>query len=306
MMDIRPLQIQNPVVWNSEYKFFILRLVMFGAFYPNYFTKTCISGLEAQANRVLLGRDPMNTVYMTGFSQEQAVFGELYAEQVKRIFRPAIADEDQIKLSFDGSNIFVEFDRSIGEMEKSMSSYQNREVDRNLTGDVSSQVYVSVKLRHNQPGSNRHSVRIYNPDVAQSKYQEWQETIKLTSESALTTDCIEQVSPPAMSVTSLTLDPVHISSPSVFWIQYGDGVEEKDARLQEIISSCLGKFTRVVTPDQVKRAGLYIAPYKDVGEDEPCYYRARVNSVTGTNVTVFFIDYGNMAIVHVSELLVIP
>ena len=140
MMDIKPLQIQNPVVWNPEYKFFILRLVMFGAFYPNYFVKTSSSEQEKQANRVLLGRDPKNTVYMTGFDQDQAKFGELYAEQVKRIFRPAIADEDQIKLTFEGSNIFVEFDRSLAEMEKSMSSYREREVDRNLTGDISSQV----------------------------------------------------------------------------------------------------------------------------------------------------------------------
>ena len=41
MMDIEPLQIQEPVSWDPEYKFLILRLVMFGAFYPNYFTKTC-------------------------------------------------------------------------------------------------------------------------------------------------------------------------------------------------------------------------------------------------------------------------
>ena len=109
-----------------------------------------------------------------------------------------------------------------------------------------------MKLR-NQSGSNRHSVKMYNPDVAHSKFYEWQEAIKVTSRSALTTEFIEQVSPPAMSVTKLVIEPVHISSPSVFWIQYGDGAQEKDARLQEIISSCLDKLSRVERPDQVKR-----------------------------------------------------
>ena len=140
MMDIEPLQIQDPVRWEPEHKFLILRLVMFGAFYPNYFVKSSSSEVEALAHRTLCGRDPKNTVYLHGFDQDQAQFGELYAEQVKRIFRAATTDEDQIKLTFDKSHIFVEFDRSLGEQEKSMSSYRDRQVDQNVTGDISSQV----------------------------------------------------------------------------------------------------------------------------------------------------------------------
>ena len=39
MMGIEPLQTQEPISWETEKKFHILRLVMFGAFYPNYFVK---------------------------------------------------------------------------------------------------------------------------------------------------------------------------------------------------------------------------------------------------------------------------
>ena len=38
-LDIEPLQIQNPIVWSQDWKFTVLRLAMFGAFYPNYFRK---------------------------------------------------------------------------------------------------------------------------------------------------------------------------------------------------------------------------------------------------------------------------
>jgi ATP-dependent RNA helicase TDRD9 len=140
MMDIEPLQIQDPVCWEPEYKFTILRLVMFGAFYPNYFVKSTGSEVEARAHRTLLGRDPRNTVYLHGFDQDQAEFGELYAEQVKRIFRAATTDEEQIRVTFDKAHIFVEFNRSAGEQEKSMSSYSSGQADRNVTGDISSQV----------------------------------------------------------------------------------------------------------------------------------------------------------------------
>ena len=37
--DIEPLKIQNPIVWSQDWKYTVLRLAMFGAFYPNYFRK---------------------------------------------------------------------------------------------------------------------------------------------------------------------------------------------------------------------------------------------------------------------------
>ena len=42
MQGIKPLAIQDPLSWSEEKKFIILRLVMIGAFYPNYFTKCSI------------------------------------------------------------------------------------------------------------------------------------------------------------------------------------------------------------------------------------------------------------------------
>ena len=39
LMGIEPLQTQEPISWEAEKKFHILRLAMFGAFYPNYFRK---------------------------------------------------------------------------------------------------------------------------------------------------------------------------------------------------------------------------------------------------------------------------
>ena len=88
--DIEPLQIQNPIVWSQDWKYTVPRLVMFGAFYPNYFRKVflprIVRGLEIWslhnmvtlktnlqvvnpdiqklAHRTLDTRDPKNTVYL--------------------------------------------------------------------------------------------------------------------------------------------------------------------------------------------------------------------------------------------------
>ena len=86
MMGIEPLQTQEPISWETEKKFHILRLVMFGAFYPNYFVKVSKQAycsfvpetffpkvssddLEKRADRTLHGLDPKNTVYLHGFDQ---------------------------------------------------------------------------------------------------------------------------------------------------------------------------------------------------------------------------------------------
>jgi ATP-dependent RNA helicase TDRD9 len=140
MMDIEPLQIQEPIRWEPEYKFHILRLIMFGAFYPNYFVKSSSHELEKLAHKTLCGRDPKNTVYLHGFDKDQAQFGELYVDQVKRLFRAATEDEDRISLTFSGAHIFVEFDRPLQDQDRSMASYRASRQDRNVTGDISSQV----------------------------------------------------------------------------------------------------------------------------------------------------------------------
>ena len=86
--DIEPLQIQNSIVWSQDWKYTVLRLAMFGAFYPNYFRKvtehfcpvfpkkiehfikvtTMLQvvnpDIQKFAHRTLDTRDPKNTVYL--------------------------------------------------------------------------------------------------------------------------------------------------------------------------------------------------------------------------------------------------
>ena len=138
-IDIEPLMIPDPVKWSVESKFLILRLIMFGAFYPNYFTRQSNSEVEQLANRTLVGRDPKNTVYLQGMDEDQAKFGHLYSGQIKRIFQDCTKEEDRIKLTFEERKIYVEFDRVLGDSDRSMAGH---EADKkgNLTGDIIHQV----------------------------------------------------------------------------------------------------------------------------------------------------------------------
>ena len=64
-------------------------------------------------------------MHENGMDENQAQFGQLYSGQIKMLFEDCTKDQDNIKLSFDGRKIYVEFDRSLGDMDKSMSSYKS-------------------------------------------------------------------------------------------------------------------------------------------------------------------------------------
>merc|ERR1719317_1886543 len=304
MMDITPLAIQDPVRWSEERKFIILRLIMFGAFYPNYFIRSTNSEVEVMANKILMGRDPKNTVYMQGMDEEQAKFGELYAGQIKKLLQDCTKEEDKIKLTFEGRKVYIEFDRVLWDAERSMSGYK-ADQRGNMTGDIIHQVYVAVKLAKQGP-MKRLNINLYGQENAETKYREWQEAIKQTKASLLTTEAIDQVPPPSMNMTEMQLKLVHISSPSMFWTHYGSEVDKQEDRLGEIIAKNLHRCEVIKSVKEVKCGNVYLAPYKEKTELHHTYYRARVNSIASAGtVAVFFIDYGNVDIVPIQDLRVI-
>ncbi|XP_055926198.1 uncharacterized protein LOC129958059 [Argiope bruennichi] len=46
---------------------------------------------------------------------------------------------------------------------------------------------------------------------------------------------------------------------------------------------------------------LYLAPYAK-GSEEPLYYRARIMQIQSTKVSVFYVDFGNVECIDISEL----
>lgn len=72
---------------------------MCGAFYPNYFIRTANAGQvdEREAVRILSGKDPYRTVYMTNMNRDQP--GQLYVNSIKKY----INCETDLCVTFDKS-----------------------------------------------------------------------------------------------------------------------------------------------------------------------------------------------------------
>lgn len=77
----------------------VLKVVMCGAFYPNYFIRSSNAGQidEREAVKTLSGRDPYRTVYMSSMSRDQP--GQLYISNIKKYFDC----ETDLTVTFDKS-----------------------------------------------------------------------------------------------------------------------------------------------------------------------------------------------------------
>ena len=207
-------------------------------------------------------------------------------DQLKNLVGAAAA-EDNVRLSFKGGLIFVEFDR------RKYHQQQGRLGGELVsTGEISSQVYVAVKLRQ-QFGRDRPSVMVYDVEEAKKRYMAWQEAVN--KEVAVRVE--GQVEPPDMTVTEFQLHVVSLSSPDVFWVRYGQRATERMEIVERVISTCLPDLQRVksaiVGDSQPCDCTLQGGGQGVLTEDLACYYRARVESTADEHATVFFVDYGN-------------
>ena len=127
---------ENRVVWTETERAFVQKIVIAGAFYPNYFVKSSKNRLmdEKDAVKLVSGLDPAKTVYLQGWPTNQP--GPLYAKRIQEIFKEcAPSSVGRIIVSFDqSSRVYVHFWNS----ERGLSK-EDRAPD--IMGKVSLAVY---------------------------------------------------------------------------------------------------------------------------------------------------------------------
>lgn len=131
------------VVWSSREKTVILKVIMAGAFYPNYYVPMSVGGkelMERQSFTELGGRDPCNTVFFTGFDHEKYI-GPLYTMQIKKI----LSEGDTTKFQ----NMKVQYDRTTNRIFVTFLGSNDEHDQRGsfMPGKVHADVYRAIKLR---------------------------------------------------------------------------------------------------------------------------------------------------------------
>ncbi|XP_077997158.1 ATP-dependent RNA helicase TDRD9-like [Glandiceps talaboti] len=289
---------RNMYITDPVQDLLILKLVLCGAFYPNYFV--CGPADEAEAVRALSGKDPLTTVMVKGVPP----MGHLYKNQIASIFRPCGKGK---RLYFEDTRCYVEFERP--------RSTDGQPTDNNVLPAV----FLAVKMRHIRMRMELQLTEIspadqklLNKDFSQTNRLRTNRVGVMCDESTTSSQKIQlikedgggprQVTLPAPDQNWIDLFVTEVVEANRFWAHYGDHETfEKLRQLMITINQCDGYDLKPIT-NELQNGHFCLAPY----EDEAKYYRARVQSLKGNIVEVFFLDYGNVEIVERRKIREIP
>lgn len=266
----------------------VLKMVLAGAMYPNYFS--VIPSDEAEALKMLSGRDPCTTVMLKNVPNH----GYLYRIPIASLFAKCGKGK---KLYFEGTKCFVEFEKP-------------HHTDPSSYGcPILPAVFHACKMRQLRMNME---IEEYHIDTSQLQAleaaQESQRQVnKLkTNRMEVSMDQLGQpkhVALPAADQQWTDLKVTEVVDGNRFWAIYsGQEVQRQLVQMMKLINK--EDLAHLKDLQQRPRVGQYLlAPFYDTSGEY--FYRARVEKVFEDRpplVEVFFMDYGNVSVVPVSRL----
>ncbi|XP_070836021.1 ATP-dependent RNA helicase TDRD9 [Chaetodon trifascialis] len=261
---------------------FILQVVIAGAYYPNYFAQGEID--EDLASKDLSGYNPRTTVILRNLPP----YSFLYYKQLQSLFRLC----GQVKaISFESSRAYVEFYRT--------------SQDPGVLPEVS----LALLLAQQKPPMQ---LSVY--PIEQIEVSAGNRSITHMKCARVNVDFQSQSVCP-VGVVSSTIDPDELPPNRSFLVNITEVVDvghfwgfradeaslEKQRHMTAEINKCvLHPVTVSLYPNL-----LCLAPYSEVN-DISFYYRAKILHMRGNTVEVFFLDFGNTAVVACSSLRELP
>ncbi|XP_046649298.1 probable ATP-dependent RNA helicase spindle-E [Daphnia pulicaria] len=308
--NVRPL--------TGSQKALLLRVVLFGAFYPNYFTRDAVCGQidEREAVKSLCGLDPFQTVKLTNFPPNQ--LGKAYVRQIKNsmseIFSMLRVDTWNAKITFDSQRVFIQFHQE-GNPYQSMS----------VPGRICLPVYLAIKQRF--LGIPYH-VRLFDKRDAENyraRVEESARRLLLMSdvESVVSSQSIPSEVPyvlqipaprlPELHEYEIPVSVCHVDEPNHFWCHRLDSRSKRDyTQIIGLVGPQGSRLERWDITVPVVKGNLVMGPFKSAVHNVVEYYRAKVLStqqgvpIHEKRVRLYFIDFGNAAVAHVKDLRVVP
>ncbi|KAK2567406.1 ATP-dependent RNA helicase TDRD9 [Acropora cervicornis] len=277
IISIKPLHHKNS---GSAESMRILKIVICGAFYPNYFSSSDLD--EAEVMKIMSGHDPCTTVIVRNMPPH----GALYRSAIARMFRQCGKGK---ALFFEDTRAYIEF-----ETPPSVEQQSN----------VLPAVYKAIKMRQ-----LRMPLKLFISEAKSKQmdqYMEQRSSIAdriATSLLARDSSSVGRVDPNQINlpkkgyleiVTSVVIDAGH------FWAQKPESESARGLqRLQDRINNNEGRNLR-----PINRRSLQIGmPCVALFEEDEMFYRAKLVSFKDNfHMEVFFVDFGNAALVHVRHL----
>ncbi|XP_049276280.1 ATP-dependent RNA helicase TDRD9, partial [Rhipicephalus sanguineus] len=280
--NIHCLDRPNRAPLNPDQHLIILRMVICGAFYPNYFYQEDLD--EAACCRGLM-TDPLCTVILNGIPQNQGI---LYDHAIRSLLAPC---SSRMKIVFEESRAAVEF------------------LQKERRDGVLPAVYTAVKMRQLRMPLE---LSLFRPEDAKEKLErlhrlrdgadgnggDGERRLKSNRLVVLpSTDPLKTVPLPPASQMTINMYCTHVVNCGHFYARYSDqSYQIVEQHMNEMINHNSGENLKPLTIPPATDM-LVLAPYRGA------YYRARIEGVRDNKlVKVFFLDYGNTEVVGISTL----
>jgi ATP-dependent RNA helicase TDRD9 len=236
----------------------VIDIIVFAAFYPNYFYAAHNEHREKDAFRTVMENDPMRSVYFQDLPREDVPFAELYTLQVTKYLENIVSVNAIEAVKFDGTKIIVVFKSDIKSSENSIPA-------------------AALKAVKNGNLKNELELDLYHPDKA----MEFLANLRRGSNTYEGTLEVEQLAPPCMTTTEINMQIMHLENPQCMWVVYEenwDKLNRMHVLIQKTVKEC-------PLAENIQVGGIYLVFYQD------SFYRGRVECVEP--LQVFFIDHGN-------------
>jgi ATP-dependent RNA helicase TDRD9 len=287
--DVRQIQGE---VWKEEEKMLIVKVVISGAFFPNYFiVGTNSEWKERKSHKEVMALNPQNTIYFQRFDRD--LVPELYEEEVKELMiMSGIAKRSgDMKLTFDklAHKVYIEFISDESKIDKGQKS---GELSPLVSGMVPLEMYLAAyaaKLNF------RFNLRVLRRS----------EALRIVADKRLDGDMYFDVKPnymkhpelcalPASNITELTGYISNVIHPQKFFVMLHNEILHK-------IESFLDTFENYTNYNDIKdirERDMVVVKANDL------LYRAKVLQIYSkkNQVKVRLVDYGMDEILKFEEV----
>ncbi|XP_050083849.1 probable ATP-dependent RNA helicase spindle-E [Anopheles aquasalis] len=305
MCNLKEITGPNRVVWKPREKPIILKLIMAGAFYPNYFLVSRVTNDNDESKRntysVVGNRDPFSTVYLSGFEHRTHI-GPLYRQQI----RDLLTEGDRSKQSV----IKVEFDRS---QNRIFVRFVGGEAERyKVPGRIRPEVYHAIKIRTLTRQGMQLRV-MHHADAVRVATEmglgHWQDNDWVPKRQLLANPHLAVV--PLVHCARLQATVTYVCNPSKFYLRPLD----RNVQLFEDIVKQMnaGHFQPFPREHKFHRHDLVAAPVQQQQEQQQRYRRAQLITEHDQTLaanrrswTVFFLDHGATEQLEVSTFRQLP
>ncbi|KAL2743188.1 putative ATP-dependent RNA helicase spindle-E isoform X1 [Vespula maculifrons] len=279
----------NKVMWDDEVRPFVLKIVIAGAFYPNYFIKHQNIEELKEGHKILNGLDLTNTVYLQGWPLKQP--GLLYARKIQNIFQDCFkSSAGKVNVSFKFSRIYLQFSKNYTDEERK----------------IPLSVYRSIKMRQcNMP--------IEVSVLSEKNALDLAKKMNLKDKSIFFNNDISikegkkpaYINPnlPGLDISYIPIKIINVIDPGHFWIHINDkDTYNKIRQIKKVLNEEKKSLKEFDSLPKIN--SLVAVPFKKTFQVE--FYRGVIKNYIGKSDNKFalcqLIDIGHTIKIHPNDI----